>query len=529
MQSRLMVLACVVAMTAFGYFYFPGHTYLHSDTQIYVPMLDRLVDPAAYPKDFVSTQPHMAFTLYDEVTIGLQRLTGADFEAILTAQQVVWRACGFYGIYLFFAALGLGPPTALLGAAWFSLGATVLGPSVLTVEYEPVPRGFAIGLLYLALGLAAQERFSWAGVAAGAGFLYHPPTACAFYTVLLWIAAREKRTAWWGFAALIPAALLLALFARWQPGITEPQVFLRRIPQWMEKLQQLRASYNWVSLWKTEYYEHYAAVLLVTAIAAWRVWRSFTPTVRALALGLPAVGVLTVPLSYVLLERVHWALMPQFQPARAVLWISVMGSLLPAAAAFEAIRKRRTGECFAWLLPVFILPIRVLYTSLFDGWSGGLLIVALAAAGALVLWLERHGMAWPMVLAGVAPFLLIPVYGGVENYPHLETPALDEVAAWARANTPADAVFVFPDHGRGLQPGIFKVRARRALWVDWKGGGQVNYFEPVAQEWSRRWTMLQHNQWDPTVDYVVRKANRDLPGAARVFGNAEYWVFKTGR
>ena len=49
MQSRLAVGCCIVALTLLGFFAFPGHTYLQSDTQIYVPMLEHIWDPSTFP------------------------------------------------------------------------------------------------------------------------------------------------------------------------------------------------------------------------------------------------------------------------------------------------------------------------------------------------------------------------------------------------------------------------------------------------------------------------------------------------
>ncbi len=47
------------------------------------------------------------------------------------------------------------------------MGATIIGPAVLTVEYEPVPRGFAFGLALLAIGLMAQNWYLMSGLAWG--------------------------------------------------------------------------------------------------------------------------------------------------------------------------------------------------------------------------------------------------------------------------------------------------------------------------------------------------------------------------
>ena len=48
-------------------------------------------------------------------------------------------------------------------------------------------------------------------------------------------------------------------------------------------------------------------------------------------------------------------------------------------------------------------------------------------------------------------------------------------------------MFLFPDAGRERYPGVFRARSRRAVWVDWETGKQMDFFDTFADEWSRRW------------------------------------------
>ncbi len=300
-------------------FYFPGRTYLQSDTQIYVPMLEHLVDPSALSADLSATRPHLAYTLYDESAIALHRLPGASWQSVLLAQQFLCRAAGVLGLFLLFLALGLPDPWAFLAAAWASLGAVISGPAVLTIEYEPVPRGFAIGLLLLALGLAARNRLLPASFAAAAAFLYHPPTAAVVWLVFIaWTIYRRQ------FRALLPlaaAVVILAVAARLQPGQTEHQALFGRIAPALEQLQLLRAPYNWVSHWDWRTLCQFPLLCAVSLAALFRLKPS--PAPRWFLASLPLLGLLSIPLSWLLLEGLHWTLIPQFQPARAVLWITL--------------------------------------------------------------------------------------------------------------------------------------------------------------------------------------------------------------
>ena len=134
---------------------------------------------------------------------------------------------------------------------------------------------------------------------------------------------------------------------------------------------------------------------------------------------------------------------------------------------------------------------------------------------------------------GLATFFAIPGIGGVVNYPVLAHPELAQLSAWARASTPSDAVFLFADAGRSGDSGIFRAEAVRAIYVDWKGGGQVNYLPGFAEEWWFRWQQTNGNRFGPRccrstqalgIQYVVLQPRTRLPRPP-VFENARYAVY----
>lgn len=129
--------------------------------------------------------------------------------------------------------------------------------------------------------------------------------------------------------------------------------------------------------------------------------------------------------------------------------------------------------------------------------------------------------------AAVAAFFAIPSIGNVVNYPRLHTAELADLSQWASIHTPRDAVFAFPDAGHLVYPGIFRAEAGRAVYVDWKGGGQVNFSHEFAEEWWLRWQLQQRTPealGAVGVDYVVWQEPH--PGAAAEFANAAYTVYR---
>ncbi|HVX65043.1 MAG TPA: hypothetical protein VHA11_00500 [Bryobacteraceae bacterium] len=548
--TRWFVAAAIVCLTLLGFFRFPGHTFLQSDTQIYIPILERFWDSSVFGRELLALEPHVSFTIYDEMALLLRHATGMDFQSVLVAQQLIFRALGLLGIYLIASSLGLRARLALLVTAIFSLGATIGGPAVLTIEYEPVPRGFAIPLLLLAIGLVAHGRDLGAGIVCAAAFLYHPPTVLPFWIVYFLLTLWPAKPAIMGrrimgLAPLLAAAALLLLLSRAQHGITEPQDFFGRISPQLEALQRMRAPYNWISQWPSVWPVQYLALWALSLGAFWRMRRSISQDLRFFLLGLPVIGILSMPFSYLLLERMKWMVVPQLQPARALLFVAVVATVLAASAAVRAASAGRWWEGALWLIPVFALPAhtRVLEIVLPDLADPLIrvrvvIVAALAVLTAFAAWAVARGRRWalaPWTAAIVLPFLLIPGWGRMRNYPPLETPELDQVASWARASTSKDAIFFFPDAGRGLAPGVFRARALRALYVDWKAGGQSNFLKGFAREWWTRWQATGAGRFtgvDPEryralgIDYIVLSPAHRLPARAPDFANRGYVVYR---
>ncbi len=529
---RWSVAVFVLVVTALSYFVFPGHTYLQQDTQIYLPMLEKLEDPSLFARELLTSRPHLAWTLYDETAMLLRRTTGLSFATILIGEQLLFRALGVWGVLLIGTSLGFTRRLSMFLAALFSLGATIVGPAVLTVEYEPVPRGFAVPLVLLAIGLSLHRRWMAASVAASVALVYHAPTSAPFwvlFAILLWRAREWK-------PVLIPAAAmaLLVVCSRLQPGLVERQPFFSTISPALIQLQRLRAPYNWVSLWPAAVIVHYVLLAAICTLAMWRIRARLWVNHWILFLGLIGIGLVSMPFSYVTLEHFRWSLIPQFQPARAVLFITVLGVILCGAAGAHAAYERRFQESFAWLLIPFIIPVHQLLTPPYTI-GNTLLIVLLAAsaAGAMIVHVTtpRRGAA-ALAMAGLMAFFGIPLMGGVHNYPALWNAETGQLAQWARQQSPKDSVFLFPYSGKDHRVGLFRAEARRAVYVDWKGGGQVNYFEDLAREWWDRWeSTVAHTAPDAElasrgVDYVVVDWWHARSGEKPVFQNQAWLVYR---
>ena len=101
MRRWLSVALTLAAITLLEFHFFPGHTFLRSDSQIFVAMIERLAAPAFLSRDFVATPPHLVYTAYDEITLLLHRISHQDFQSVLAWQQLACRASAVLGRFFF--------------------------------------------------------------------------------------------------------------------------------------------------------------------------------------------------------------------------------------------------------------------------------------------------------------------------------------------------------------------------------------------------------------------------------------------
>ena len=545
-------LATAVALGAFTlltYFQFPGHTWLQQDSQIYVAILEHLDNPATLSRDLLCVHPHVKWTAFDEIARALHAITGLSYHAVFDVQLLVLRFLGLVGIFLLAGSAGLNRIGATFVAFLFGLGMLVGGPEILTIEYEAVPRGFALMLILAALGYGAYRRWKASVAFAAVALLYHPPTSAPYWlAVLVYALALQRPTALrTALVAFSSACFVLLALAAFQAGEHESQPLFSVIPPDLIPLLRYRGTYNWVDLWKPAWLWQYL-LLGIFATAAWlRLRREITKELAALSATLLLYGMLSIPLSWLFLNYMSWSMMPQFQPARAVVFVCIFAVTLGGASAWSAAQRGRWMESAGWLLPLFALSVNRFVLDLFilvftDPVAQRRLLLAagLALAAALAAALPaRLSPRWQMsaasaLLVPVAAGFLIPGVGQLKNYPQLHTPELAALTEWAAASTQPDALFHFADAGHATAPGIFRAEASRALYVDWKGGGQVNQNWTFAREWQSRWNWVREAKppllppeeyASAGIDYVVVGPHNGWPGVQPVYSNAAWKVF----
>jgi hypothetical protein len=394
----------------------------------------------------------------------------------------------------------------------------------------------------LAIGLLAREKPLLAGLAAGVALIYDPGLAAPLGVCLILAFILDRRLRRLLRPALTVVAvfiLLLANLAQLQPGVAEEQSLFATIPAPYAAMQQFRTPYHYVSLWSAGEVFSYLVVWICGVWAVFRVRPFLNRQSRWLLLSLPACGAISMLLSYILLDCLKWSFVPSVQPTRWLMFTVCLSSVACWVAGSYAVRQKKTWQGAAWLLTPLALPfcaevLDLLRINHIDSLERLSFAAVLSAVSALLLVQVRSRDMRGAILC--IPLILIFLL----RMPFLtrrddsSQQAVDALADWVKSNTWGSSMFLFPDIGRSNDPGLFRARSERALWVDWNGGTLIPLSQSFASVWWDRWhkTMqppysaqrLQAELSLPIDYYVLSPANR-VPGIKPVFSNDEFLVY----
>lgn len=524
----------VAALTALGYFVFPGHTYLQTDTQIYVPMMERIYNPVLFTEDPMISRPHLALTAYDEIAIGLRNYAGLDFEHGLKLQHFLFRGCAVTGLLLITLRLGLGMPGAFLAVALVILNSGGLGMPI--TDLDPVARSFAFGLFLLCIGLSVEGYFVAAGIASAVGFLIHPTTMAPFFGAIPFVLMRRAARPIL-LAPMLVAAMIMALLMHFQTGGTEPIEFFRRLDPFQEDLQRRLMSMNFVSEWDVKLIVDCMLESLAAAAAFWRIRDRLKSPLREWLWALAGVGILSIPFSWIVTDHIHWVMAGPWGPTRALVFVVLPATLLSAACGIFAAQRRAWWEAVLWLGVAVALPVKDLLATWFVNAWLVVLVLMLVGFSIAGIWLADRTRSATLIAAGVLPFVAFGVSGLVPPPNPVDSPELRELAAWAKEHTPETSVFLFADEGAYGGSGPFRARALRSVYVDYEGRALVNYFPRFSTEWAQRWRDVHMGRWlvkpedfpelaERHIDFVVLKKDHAIAMRPAEFSNSNYVVYR---
>lgn len=487
MRRGLLIVLALLVVTWFEFQVYPGHSYLHGETQLLVPMLERLDTPGFLSRDLVAANPPFAYTIYDEVTQLIHAEGHFSFEQALLGQQVFFRLTAILGVFLCARGLKVSSfPSVVLSAAVNAI-TQLDAPQAFVTSLEATPVAFAFSLVLLAAGLLINRNPLLAGLAGGVALLYDPVTAAAFWLVVIVASLADRslrgllRTMW---PSLLIFVLILGNLMQLQAGLGSGHELTARLNADMVHLTQIRTPWIWLSHWLRPEILSYLFLLVAAVWAFALIWKHTQPLTRWVTVGLVASGFVSVAVAAILLAaRVQLA--TEMPPARN-LAISVAISVLVCGAA--AAREKN--------------------------WSWAILVLA-AVFNAQVLDL-LHGKV------------------SLASRPRSSTAEVTELAAWAEQATWGSSMFQFPDDGKQDEPGVFRALSRRSLWADWQSGLIADYSDRAGQEWWARWQANMAGSYSTErlqsmlplpIDYYVLRREHALARVKPAFSNARFVVY----
>lgn len=543
MRRFALLFLGVVGATWLQFEFFPGHTYLQGDSQIYLPVLERLDTPGYLSRDLVATHTDVTYTIYDEVTLFLHEAGHLKFRTALEGQQLFCRAAGLTGVLLLALSTGMGDLIAFLIAMFINFGAMLCGPDLFVIDHEPVPRAFAFPLILLSAGLLAQAKPLLAGLAGGIAFVYDPVIALPFWGVAgiaVAVDAQLRRLLRPSLTILAIFILLLANLAQLQPGVVESQALFGSILPPLVAVEQYRTPNAWVSLWAASDIWSCLAIYVCGVWATARIWRTLNRTLRWLLVGLPLGGILSLPVSYIGLEEFHSRFASQLQPTQALMFTVVFCAFACGVAGARAAVLRNKWEATLWLIVMIAVAVnsRILDLLHVNSATNLLELAACIALGSTVAFTMtgagKTQWRYAGLLAPVLAAFVVPRLAGSRPADHAPMQPVLELAAWAETSTWGSSMFLFPDAGRQLYTGTFRAASRRAVWVDWSSGALVDRSAFVAVEWWDRWEHTMQGNFSPErlqdmlslpIDYYVLKRPDQLKAVRPVFRNSEFVVY----
>jgi len=195
------------------------------------------------------------------------------------------------------------------------------------------------------VGQAARGRTLASALAASVAFLYHPPTVYSFW--LVFVALALWRREWRALGVLVCAVSVLLVAAKFQVDVSEKQVFWARIdaPWEAPGSECVRHTTGcppgrWRCTGNTRF----------CGCFPW--WRTggCDPASRAgrFLLGMPVIGMLSLPASYLLLEAARVGAYSAFQPARALLFVTAFAVIWRIGGG-RAAAMARSMEAAVWV------------------------------------------------------------------------------------------------------------------------------------------------------------------------------------
>lgn len=424
-ELLILLLLTLGALLVAGY-----HPFVE-DAEIYLPGVEKLLNPELFPFNAQFFADHAGHTLFPNLMAWSVQITHLPLATVLFFWQVV-------SIFLFLLACWQLSGRCFLNrtARWagVSLIAALLtlpvaGTALYILDQYVNPRNLAAFAMVFAIVKVLDKRFVQAGLFLLLAALIHPfMAAFAIFFCALLAVMQHGETSAARFALLFPFGLTLA-----PPPAAYHQIALRHPEHYL---------IHW------QWYKLLGAVAPVF-ILAWmaRLARSrrlhnFEVLCRALIVYL----LICLPIALVLSISVRLEALARLQPMRCLHLLYILMFLFAGCLLGEYVLKNRIWRWLALFVPL-CAGMFVAQRSLFP--------------------YSAH-IEWP----GAAP----------------KNPWV-QAFLWARKNTPVNAIFALGPDSPNLpseEEQGFRAIAERSRLADSKDAGAASMFPPLATEWLRQ-------------------------------------------
>lgn len=457
-----------------------GYRYGASDQALYIPMIDRAVNPDLFSDDFLFDEPSGEYNFWLPIMATLARLFPLEWIFFIT--YVLTRFGLFCAIYHLALNLFGDRRTAILSVLLVLVPERVGGTATATQDTFCTLRSTAMPFAIAFLIPYFRGRLYIASIICGVAFLIHPITAIPLVGLLtLRLAIEGFRNDWQSAAkplglfilCILPLFIRVFLIDRANPS--DLSLLSRSDPEWLEIIRG-RDSYIFLTNWSQHAFESIAYFLiLLIGILYFRRWYA-----RWLARNN------SIPQSAGIRETDRWAfgiimicLILFFIGAVFVEWLP-----LPLVVQLQILRSfylliNLSEIYFAWFLIELI------------GLVGFKIVHAVTQRGNRELF--KHVAAGCLVIISCA--LTLPrlswISAGKEITERIHLPGKVprndwiDVGEWCKANTPIDATFFVPTYTKG-----FRTYSQRGSVGDRKDGAPCVFSERYAKEWWMRMTDL---------------------------------------
>ncbi len=411
-----------------------GYHPFAEDSEIYLPTVERMLNPQLFPvgREFFGT--HSSLTIFPNLLVGSMRIAHLPLETGL----FVWHgisifllllACRQLSGVLFAGARARWGAVALI-AALFTI--PVAGTALYIMDQYVNPRNLAAFAAVFAVGQTLQRKYGFAVLWLAFAGSVHPLMAAFAFSFCALLAVMEKMQG--RGAALAAGALCLLPFGITLDPPTSPAYHAAA----------MRHGFHYIQLW--QWYE-VAGILAPIPLLWWfariargRQWRELERLCRAViiydVIYFSAAVIVDLPARFESLARL--------QPLRSLHLLYMVMFVVIGGLAGEFVLKNK-----AWRWLVLFAPL-----------CAGMFLAqrSLFAASAHIEWPGRaYQNPWAQAFA------------------------------WVRGNTPVDAVFAMDPEFMQL-PGEdaygFRCLAQRSRLADAiKDSGTVSMFPPLAEDW----------------------------------------------